>query len=259
MFVYASSVLLRLDAADRLVRAVEESGGLGAAEAARMLLAVTGGPAALAERVLDSVVEVDARLVRVGDAVALARSPGADALLEQARFAVLDVETAGLSTASACLSELGAVLLEAGRQAAELEVTIACDEDPGAALLRLRRFAGGAVLAGHNVRFDLGFLDRELQRTESARLATPVVDTLVLARRLLRGRIETASLAALAEFFGVSEQPCHRALPDARATAEILVRLVELARERGATTVGDLCALGRTRAAARSDPIRPGR
>ena len=198
-------MLVRLDVADRLVRAVEERGALPAADAASILLAASRGPAALAGRILDQVVEGDARLARVCDTIVLAASPCVNVPLERARFVVLDVETTGLSTASARLS-------------------------------------------------DVGFLDREFQRTAGVRLATPVVDTLVLARRLLRGRIESASLAALAEFFGVSERPCHRALPDARSTAEILVRLVELAREHGASTVGDLCALARSRAGARSDP-----
>ena len=35
-------------------------------------------------------------------------------------------------------------------------------------------------------------------------------------------------------------QPCHRALPDAQATAEVFLRLVELALERGASTLSEL-------------------
>ena len=81
-----------------------------------------------------------------------------------------------------------------------------------------------------------------------------MVDTLVLARRLLAGRTRSFSLAALAVFFGAGTAPCHRALPDALATAEILLRLLELARERGAATVGDLCAWSRPRRQIRADP-----
>jgi DNA polymerase-3 subunit epsilon len=55
-------------------------------------------------------------------------------------------------------------------------------------------------------------------------------------------------LAALAHFFGVPTEPCHRALPDARATAEILVLLVGLAQERGARTLADLVELAAPRA-----------
>jgi DNA polymerase-3 subunit epsilon len=68
---------------------------------------------------------------------------------------------------------------------------------------------------------------------------------MTLARRLLSGRVERLTLAALAEFVGASDVPCHRALADARATASVLAYLVEEARSRGARTVGDLCALAR--------------
>ena len=56
------------------------------------------------------------------------------------------------------------------------------------------------------------------------------------------------SLARLAHFFGVSVEPCHRALPDAIATAEILVSLLGLAQERGARTIGDVVELAAPRA-----------
>src|SRR5437588_101127 len=52
---------------------------------------------------------------------------------------------------------------------------------------------------------------------------------------------------SLAHFFGTSARPCHRALPDATATAEILLALIGLAQERGATSVADLCELASTR------------
>jgi DNA polymerase-3 subunit epsilon len=42
-------------------------------------------------------------------------------------------------------------------------------------------------------------------------------------------------------------RPCHRALPDAQATAEILVSLIGLAQERGARTVADLVDLSAPR------------
>jgi DNA polymerase III subunit epsilon len=99
------------------------------------------------------------------------------------------------------------------------------------------------VLVAHNARFDLAFLDREVERLSGRRLAAPVVDTVWLARRLLAGRTTRASLSTLAHFFGTSVRPCHRALADAEATAEILVVLIGLAQERGARTVADLCDL----------------
>src|SRR5919202_2955954 len=118
---------------------------------------------------------------------------------------------------------------------------------PAAAVRRFLAFAGDAVLVAHNARFDLAFLDRETERLTGRRIAAPVIDTVALARRLLAGRVPRAGLASLAHFFGTAVQPCHRALPDAQATAEILLALIGLAQERGARTVADLCDLPATR------------
>jgi DNA polymerase III alpha subunit (gram-positive type) len=233
-------VLLRLDAADRLVQEIAHRGSLPAGEAAGLLLAVSAGPAAVADTVLEAVVKGDARLRRSDGEIVLAPAPLAAVPLDRARIAVLDLETTGLAVRTARVVEVGVVVLEGGEIVDELE-------SGPEGLVKLVALADEAVLAGHNVRFDVSFLDRELRASRSARTAAPVVDTLLLARRLLGRRVERATLAALAEFFDTAVRPCHRALPDARATAEILLRLVEVALERGARTVGDLCALARVR------------
>ena len=118
----------------------------------------------------------------------------------------------------------------------------------GLAVRRFLAFAGDAVLVAHNARFDLGFLDREVERLTGRRIAAPVVDTVWLARRILVGRVRRVGLASLAHFFGTAATPCHRALPDAEATAEILLALLGLAQERGATTVADVVELAAPRA-----------
>ncbi len=137
---------------------------------------------------------------------------------------------------------------------------------PPEAVRSFLAFAGDAVLVAHNARFDLAFLDRETERLMGSRIASPVVDTVLLARVLLAGRVKGFSLGQLAWFLGTDERPCHRALPDARATAELLLALIGLAQERGARTVGDLAALAATRSRRLLDkrhlafgaPTRPG-
>jgi DNA polymerase III epsilon subunit family exonuclease len=260
---------LTLDAADRLVELVEERrGAVFAEEAARRLFALRSAPVALARSLLSDVVEADARLAWHGDAVALARPLGAEILLEQATYVVIDLETTGLRPGTAQICEIGAVRV----RGLELEDEFQTLVDPGMpvgpaaaaltglsdrrlrgappaalAVHRFLAFAGDAVLVAHNARFDLGFLDRETIRLTGSRLAAPVVDTVPLARLLLAGRVPRASLAQLAYFFGTAVQPCHRALPDAQATAEVLLALIGLAQERGARTVADLVALSATR------------
>ena len=72
--------------------------------------------------------------------------------------------------------------------------------------------------------------------------------------------------ASLADFFGVPTRPCHRALPDAESTAQVLVRLIGLAQEVGARRVSDLRKLAAPRKRrvygkrplVRGAPSRPG-
>ena len=261
---------LSFDAADRLVELVEASHGpIPAGEAARSLFALASAPTAIARSLLDDVVSGDARLAWRGAAVALAEQPGARTALETATFVVFDLETTGLSPARSRIVEIGAQRVEALEAGATFEtlvnpgvplpVAITALTGIGAAEVRgapgadlavrqFLAFAGDAVLVAHNARFDMGFLDRAVERLTGRRVAAPVVDTVWLARRLLSGRTSRFGLQPLAHFFGTSVAPCHRALADASATAEILIALIGLAQERGAETVADLVELSAPRA-----------
>src|SRR2546423_14596813 len=126
-----SAMQLRLDAADRLVELVEERRGpVVADEAARRLFALRQAPVALARTLLAEVVDADARLAWNGDAVALARPLGADLLLEEAEYVVVDLETTGLRPGSSQICEIGAVLVQGLEIADEFEAVV----DPHLAL-----------------------------------------------------------------------------------------------------------------------------
>lgn len=261
---------LSFDAADRLVELIHaRRGPVPVDDAARTLFALASAPTAIARSLLDDVVQGDARLAWRGANVGLVDAPGAGVLLERARFVVFDLETTGLTPRTARICEIGAQRVEAleltdsfstlvdSGTAVPAAVTALTGIDrpmlrgaPGAALAtrRFLAFAADDVLVAHNARFDLAFLDAEVARLTGQRVAALAVDTVWLARRLLGQRIRRVSLAALAHFFGVSVEPCHRALPDAQATAEVLVALIGLAQERGARTVGDLVDLAAPRA-----------
>src|SRR5437763_999463 len=248
---------LRLDAADRLVELVEEQRGpVLAEEAARRLFALRQAPVALARSLLAEVVETDTRLAWNGDAVALAEPPGATLLLEDATYVVVDLETTGLRPGQSGICEIGAVRLCGFEVDAEFQTLVdpGLRNDqlrgapgPGDAVRSFLAFAGDAVLVAHNARFDLAFLDRETERLTGSRIGSPVLDTVRLARTLLAGRVSGFGLAQLAWFLDTTERPCHRALPDAKATSELLLALIGLAQERGARTVTDLAALAATR------------
>src|SRR5437764_10763668 len=125
MFAYDRGMQLRLDAADRLVQLVEERRGpVVADEAARQLFALRQAPVALARSLLADVVEADARLAWNGDAVALARPLGADLLLEEAEYVVVDLETTGLRPGSSQICEIGAVRVRGFELAEEFHTLV---------------------------------------------------------------------------------------------------------------------------------------
>ena len=278
---------LAFDAVDRLVELLEElRRPVSPVEAAAHVFALRSAPEGLARSLIGDLVEGDARLAWRGPAIGLASVPD-DPLLEEAELVVFDLETTGLSARSSRICEIGAVrvlgleivdsfqtLVRTGTPLPGqiTAITGIRDEDlrgaPGidASIRRFLAFAGKATLAAHNARFDVSFLDRQLERLTGRRLGVPALDTAALARRLLDGRVRRVSLASLAYFYGTSVSPCHRALPDAEATAEVLVRLIGEAQERGARTLADLHVLAapRTRrvygkrSLAHGAPARPG-
>lgn len=80
---------------------------------------------------------------------------------------------------------------------------------------------GDAVVVGHNLRFDLGFLAAEFRRADAAVPPLPAICTLELAYRNLADA-PTRKLAACCRELGITLENAHDALGDARATALLL-------------------------------------
>ncbi|HEX9969357.1 MAG TPA: exonuclease domain-containing protein, partial [Acidimicrobiales bacterium] len=107
----------------------------------------------------------------------------------------------------------------------------------------LLEFCRDAVIVGHNIRFDLSFLDAALVATGRPRLRNRSVDTCALARRLVRDEVPNCKLSTLAQHFRVAHRPTHRALDDALATGEVLHSLLERAGSLGVLALDDLMEL----------------
>jgi len=182
-----------------------------------------------------------------------------DTPLRDLSFAVFDTETTGLDPASDAIVQIGAVRVLGGRivpgetfetlvdpgrpiPAAAARVhritteTVAGAPDPGQAAQAFRRFAQGSIPVAHNAPFDMAML-----RRAGAAPAPPILDT-VLISAVVYGGHETHTLDALVDRLGVAlpEAERHTALGDARATAEVLVRLLAICEGRGLTTLGAL-------------------
>jgi DNA polymerase-3 subunit epsilon len=109
----------------------------------------------------------------------------------------------------------------------------------------LIEFVGDAVIVGHNVGFDVGFLRAACERHDRPPLAGTVVDTVALARRLVRDEVPDCKLGTLASRFRLPHRPSHRALDDALATADLLHLLIERAAGLGVLGLDDLVLLAK--------------
>jgi DNA polymerase III epsilon subunit family exonuclease len=153
---------------------------------------------------------------------------------------VIDVETTGTDPRMADLVEVAAVKVKGtkivdrwstfvnpGRPIVGNQMHGITDKDvkgapsPKDAADQLLAFVGDAKVVGHNVGFDLGFI--EAAKGAGFRFEPGTyLDTLVIAREGYPGA-ESYKLGDLARFFGVDLTQSHRALPDAEATASLLL------------------------------------
>lgn len=189
--------------------------------------------------------------------------------LAEVTFVVLDLETTGGSPHGCAITEVGALKFRGGECLGTFQTLV----NPGlrlppevvyltgitesmvapapmidSVLPAFAEFIGDAVVVGHNVAFDLGFLRANLARLGYPPLTNRVLDTYTLARRLVRDEVPNYKLRTLARHFRTDADPCHRALDDARATAEVFHRLVERVGSIGITALDDLLALPKTAA-----------
>lgn len=224
----------------------------------------TGTPG-LWRPLLRTVLSADERLVFHANGEwgipSLAFSNPADALLLD-EFVALDVETTGLKPSRQRIIEIAAIryrggqiersfetLLNPGREIPEFisKLTTITNEHVREAPIfeqvatDLVEFIGDSLIVGHNVRFDIGFLNAELGRVDRPALINERLDTMGLAVRLLRS-LRKPSLDRVASAVGLSPRRIHRAGGDARLTAEVALRLVAEGERQGVRSIDQLKA-----------------
>lgn len=231
----------------------------------REVVGLPGAADAVCDRVAIALLGADPRVRRLPDGRwGLVPEAQGSPLLEDCAFAVVDVETTGMrATGNDRITEIAIVVVHGGRREVVLEslvnpgrpippavraITNISDEmvrdaPPFEAVAdQVLAALAGRVFVAHNARFDWNFVSAELRRARALVLEGPRLCTVRLARRLLRG-IASCGLDSLQHFFGLENPARHRAAGDALVTAELLARLLRLAREEGARTLQDLAAI----------------
>lgn len=161
-------------------------------------------------------------------------------------FAVVDVETTGLSPTTDRVIEIAVVRCDpTGAIVDEWSTLVDPGRDPGATHIHgitaadldgaptfdaiadelLERLDGHMVTA-HNLSFDESFLANELRTASTDLPDAPSLCTLELARHVLTEQ-RKHTLAACAESLDIEHGSAHRALADTRVTAAVLAAMLE--------------------------------
>jgi DNA polymerase III epsilon subunit family exonuclease len=191
-------------------------------------------------------------------------SPLLDQKLSEATFSVVDLETTGSVIGVDEIIEIGLVQVQGGEIIDRFETLvwsditippwvarltgISNDDLEGAPTFSdvaeaLAGMLDGSVFVAHDIRFDLPFLRWEFARRGIARPNVTGLCTLQLSKQLW-SELPSKSLPELATHFAIEHDNPHRAAADANATAGVLLRALENARELGLDDLGDLYRVG---------------
>jgi DNA polymerase-3 subunit epsilon len=216
---------------------------------------------AVAERLVLALLGADPRFAfDVDGRWGAVAEPGLGSLpLSDLRFAVVDVETTGMSARHGDrMTEVAVVHVDGG--GARAEVAFETLLNPGVPIpSRITMLTGiddalvrnaprfedvadnvlaalsGRIFVAHNVRFDWAFVRAEVERACGVAPRVPRLCTVRLSRALVP-ELERRDLDTVRFFFGIETDRRHRAGGDALVTAAVLQRLLRRAEERGIQT-----------------------
>lgn len=165
-------------------------------------------------------------------------------------YVVVDVETTGLKFGKDNIIELAAIRVEAGQEVERMSQLIACSQalssevraitgiseellsDEGvsldAALDEFMALADGLPLVGHNIAFDVAFIEAAMDEMGyGGGLTHERLDTMAVAQDVI-GLDRDLRLDELARKIGIHQGDKHRALPDCETTCLVYKRLAEM-------------------------------
>ena len=89
----------------------------------------------------------------------------------------------------------------------------------------IKTFLGNSVVIGHNLKFDLSFLNYDLINHGLENISNEKIDTLKLSRALLRNKVKNHKLSTLSRYFKTTSKNEHNAKADVLTTYEVFNNL----------------------------------
>jgi len=174
-------------------------------------------------------------------------------------FVVFDIETTGLSSINDSIIEIGAVKIKDCQIVDTFETFVNPQIHISSFITKLTgitddmvkryppidevlpkflEFIKGSTLVAHNANFDVTFIKTKAKNL-GIEVDNPVLDTLELSRHMYEN-LKNYKLDTVAQHLGVSLENHHRAVDDARATAEIFLKSIAKLKENGVYKVNEI-------------------
>jgi DNA polymerase III epsilon subunit family exonuclease len=257
---------------------IVESGGRATfTEITESIFHLANATPELAASLVSDLVQNDPRFIESDQYLTVRANEVETQSLREIEFVVIDVEAIAGKSRPTRIIEIGACRIVGGRIVDEFEslanpelslppfisALTGINEEMLASAPQFSEiaeqwlsFAGDAVLAAHNSIFDVTLLNQEIARVfPGYRMRNSEICTVQLAKRVLPN-LEKHHLDALAEHFGFQVRERHRAAGDARATARILLHLLDELEINSVATLAEARKF-RARTATRHDERQP--
>jgi DNA polymerase-3 subunit epsilon len=188
--------------------------------------------------------------------------------VDQLTFVVLDTETTGLNPKKDYILSFGAIKIKGYKMKVNSALELYLDSplsnkesiqiheilyhDQAFPLKEFAKdfltYIGSDIIVGHHIGFDIAMLEKALMPFGLKKLKNPVIDTLALSMRLEKGPHYDPALGSpgeyaldsLCERYGIPLDDRHTAAGDAFLTAQLLMRLLKIAEQKGIKNFGSL-------------------
>ncbi|KYH35797.1 DNA polymerase III PolC-type [Clostridium tepidiprofundi DSM 19306] len=181
-----------------------------------------------------------------------------DSTLEDS-FVVFDLETTGFSSENNKIIEIGAVKIKNGEIIDRFSELVTPKENIPYTITELTgitnsmvkdcrtisdilpefmEFSKGAVLVAHNASFDISFIKKNCEKLKIDFKAS-ILDTIPLCK-FVYPELKKYKLNIVAKHLNISLENHHRAVDDAKATAEILLNCFQKLKEKNIKTLSQL-------------------
>lgn len=94
------------------------------------------------------------------------------------------------------------------------------------AMIDYCNFIGTFPIIGHNIKFDLSFINSTLEKEFKQKLKNDYLDTLLISRKIY-SNLKSHKLTNIANYLNIDTKNAHRALKDCKMTFEIIQDIIK--------------------------------